>query len=220
MNMIQFLALSMMSLLVIINAQTVTDSRFFMDDDNDAGLTALPIDVCFNSNGAPPTRYTRYTCNAVGTQVTKIKYSDEACTVQEGGAQLYENPPSCGLYSFSCTNTANNYMAVGAYFNFVGNDNTCQNLQSSIPSVIGCFCNGDGTSYTSFCSSNTVGNITTYTNGGCSGTGTIEDLSVCKLVDDSVINVYAKIAGCNRATTTDKDYYKYKTMNISKLLRM
>lgn len=133
--------------MVITNGQTNTDSRYFMDDDNDAGLTALPIDVCFNSNGAPPTRYTRYTCNAAGTQVTKTKYSDPDCTDQEGGSQLFSSSPPCGLYSFNCNNAQNNYVEVGAYFNFIGNDNTCQNLQSSIPSVLGCFCNNATSSY-------------------------------------------------------------------------
>lgn len=213
---------------MISNGQTVTDSRFFMDNDNDAGPipTALPIDVCFNSNGAPPTRYTRYTCN--NNQVTKTKYTDPDCTDQDGGSQLFTQSTPCGLYSFSCSNQENEYMDVGAYFNFIGNDDQCQNLQSAIPSVIGCFCVNATNSYQSSCTSNTEGGITVYDSASdCTGSSTFEDLSVCTLVDDSIINVYSKIAGCSlqnkgnyshslttmQNTTTTKKYKLPKLFN-------
>lgn len=208
------LALLSLSAIAVINAQTVTESRYFMDDDNDAGLTALPIDVCFCSNGAPPTRYTRYTCSADGTSVTKRKYLDAKCTDQDGTYSRYFGVKACGKYSFNCTASKDEYIEVGAYFRLIGNDDRCQDLQTTIPSVLGCFCNDRFTSYNSTCSSSTVGEIQIFDgNNGCSGTASsVEDLSRCTLVDDSIINVYSKIADCVKTDVDKKNVNKSEAM--------
>ena len=52
-------------------------------------------------------------------------------------------------------------------------------------------------SYRSDCTSDSDGGITIYDSASdCTGSSTYEDLSVCTLVDDAIINVYSKIAGC------------------------
>ena len=71
--------------------------------------------------------------------------------------------------------------------------------------------------HSSTCSSNTVGEIQVFdNNNGCTGTASsVEDLSQCTLVDDSIINVYSKIAGCNLSSGKDvnnKDQNKLEAM--------
>ena len=120
-----------------------------MDDDNDAGLLALPIGVCFLSSGMPPRVYTKYTCSGDGSSVSKVKYSDSFCTIPTGDYQVINKATATngyGKYTFECTG-ADNYVVTGAYFNIDVPDTECTMLRGEVPVSMGCYQDSATTSY-------------------------------------------------------------------------
>merc|ERR1719203_1068186 len=112
-------------LLSLSNSESplLTNSRYFVDDDNAAGEvgkgpSAIPIDVCFQSSSSGTKVYTKYTCGADGQSVTKQKYSDGSCTKTKGSETIYDRSsgdPHCGLHHFRCEGE-DAFIVTGAYY--------------------------------------------------------------------------------------------------------
>ena len=124
-------------------------NRYIMDDDNDVGLIALPIDVCFLSSGMPPETYTKYSCSTDGQTVTKRKYSDSQCTSSATATEVITKTSataSFGKYTFECSGE-DNYVVTGAYFDIFTKDSDCTTVRGEVPTVLGCFQDSETTSF-------------------------------------------------------------------------
>ena len=127
---------------------TKAQNRYFMDDDNDQGLTALPIDLCFESESYPSSKYMKYECSEDGQSVIKTKYSDAQCT-NPTSVKVYNESHAtspCGLYNFQCEGY-DQYLMTGAFYKYTSKDKNCNSLESRLPTVLGCFCSSETTSF-------------------------------------------------------------------------
>merc|ERR1719203_278212 len=170
----------LLDLLIII---TQSGNRYFMDDDNDQGLTALPFDLCFESESNPTSKYLQYVCSDDGLTVTKTKYSDAGCTTATSVATFNKSSAesSCGLYNFECSGN-DRYVMTGAYYEYLSKDKDCQSLQSKLPTVLGCFCKSESSSFHASCSDDANGQIISYSDAVCGEVDETSDLSDCSLV--------------------------------------
>lgn len=206
-------------LMVLLLISTKGTNRYFMDDDNDQGLTALPIDLCFEAISYPNVKYMKYVCSDDGTTVTKIKYSDSSCSnptsISYFNGSHAESP--CGLYNFEC-NGDDRYVMTGAFYEYLSKDKNCQSLQAELPTVLGCFCTSDTTSFKASCTNESSGFIETYSDSQCKVADDTRQLSECKLemkVDIAFysVRIYSKITQC--VNPNDEEEYDVTVQSMA-----
>eukprot|EP01083_Nonionella_stella_P035928 98014_1 len=195
-----------------IPPNTMTSAvNYVMDNDVEPATPyPLPIDVCFQSYGIAgsfsPQQWSRYECNAQGTQVSRRIWNetisttpDSDCQSNTGGvitATFAGNTgTSCGVGAFEC-NGVNNYVMSNFYFS----DATCAGPGVLFPIVIGCFCDTDSTSIQAWCSDEQTGVVNTYNSTTMCDNHPIaaRDLGVCSVFTTVLgsINIQVKISEC------------------------